>query len=270
MKPNHRFLHSTAISVMFVASLFLAVAVNAQDAVPSAKELAAKLNAGMQDGSAMVRLKMEVRQGSAKTVYQIQVKSRRTSASTEIIYQVLWPKDHKGESLLLRKPANGSLSGTALTLPETLTPISSAKMKDAVFGGDLSYEDLVENFFAWPQQAIVGSETVDRVPCQILESKPGRGDHSSYSRVRSWIDVKRSVPMRIEKYSESGQLARRIDTKRVAEDDRDKRVPASLTVQRPGQGTITEIDGSSVRHDVSYTDADFTPEALRAAASKTK
>lgn len=266
MKSNPRHRHPLFLSAVLLSSIFLAPLVTAQEAAPSAKELAGKMNAGMQDGSAMVRLKMEVRQGSSKSVYQIQVKSRRTSAGTDIVYQVLWPKDHKGESLLLRKPAGGSLSGTSFTLPDTLTPISSAKMKEAVFGGDLSYEDLVENFFAWPQQTIVGSETVDRAPCQILESKPGRNDHSSYSRVRSWIDVKRMVPMRIEKYSESGQVARRIDTKRVVEDDRDKRVPASLTVQRAGQGTITEIDGSSVRHDVSYTDADFTPEALRAAA----
>ena len=85
-------------------------------------------------------------------------------------------------------------------------------MKEAFFGSDLSYEDLVENFFAWDNQAIVGTETVDRVPCQILESKPGKGDRSSYAKVRSWIDVKRLVPLRVEKYLASGQLARRIDT----------------------------------------------------------
>ena len=90
-------------------------------------------------------------------------------------------------------------------------------MKDAVFGSDLTYADLIENFFAWEHQTIVGTETVDRVPCQILESKPGKGDRSIYGRVRSWIDLKRLVPLRVEKYFESGQLARRIDTTRVAE-----------------------------------------------------
>ncbi len=64
------------------------------------------------------------------------------------------------------------------------------------------------------------------------------------ARVRSWIDVKRLVPLRVEKYFESGQLARRIDTTRVAKDDTDRPVAASLMVRRPGQDSVTEIEGS--------------------------
>ena len=135
-----------------------------------------------------------------------------------------------------------------------------------MLGSDLSYEDIVGNFFAWPQQAIVGTDTVDRVACQILESKPGKGDSSSYARVRSWIDMKRIVPLRVEKYSASGQLVKRIDTTRVAEDDTDRKVPASFIVQRPGQASVTELEGSNSKHDVSYSDADFTPAALRSAS----
>jgi len=33
--------------------------------------------------------------------------------------------------------------------------------------------------------------------------------------VRSWIDVRRLLPLRVEKYASSGQLLRRIDTTRV-------------------------------------------------------
>src|SRR5205823_6351089 len=122
--------------------------------------------------------------------------------------------------------------------PDSLGTITSSQMRDAVFGSDLSYEDLVDNFFAWEHQAIVGTETVDRVPCQILESKPGKGDRSIYGRVRSWIDVKRLVPLRVEKYLASGQLARRIETTRVAKDDKDRPIPASLTVRRAGQDSV--------------------------------
>jgi hypothetical protein len=141
-------------------------------------------------------------------------------------------------------------------------------MNDAVFGGDLSYADLIENFFAWERQSIVGTEIVDRVPCQILESRPGKGDHSIYGRVLSWIDLKRLVPLRVEKYLESGQQVRRIDTTRVAEDSTDRKVAANLVVRRPGQDSVTELDGSKSRHDLSLTDSDFTPEALRALATQ--
>ena len=44
---------------------------------------------------------MEVRQpaGGTKTVLQLQLKARRTKAATDIVYQVLWPKERKGESV---------------------------------------------------------------------------------------------------------------------------------------------------------------------------
>ena len=237
----------------------------AQDAVPSARDLAAQLSTNVKDGSSFVRLKMEIRQsaGGPKTALQIQVKARRTKPSTDILYQVLWPKERKGESVLLQKSAGRAPTGKIFVPPSSVQTLSSSQMKEPLLGSDLSYEDIIEDFYAWEQQTIAGTEVVDRVSCQILESKPGKGDRSSYSRVRSWIDVKRMVPLRIEKYSGSGQLVRRIETTRVAKDDTDRPVPASLTVQRGGQDSLSELEGSNSRHDVTYSDYDFTPEGIQ-------
>jgi hypothetical protein len=237
----------------------------AQEAPPSAQELAARLSANVQNGSSFVRLKMEIRHpaSGAKTALQLQMKARRTKGGTDIVYQVLWPKERKGEGFLLQKSVGRAPTGKAFTPPDSLVSISAAQMKEGIFGSDLSYEDIVENFFAWEQQAIVGTETVDRVPCQILESKPGKNDRSSYAKVQSWIDPKKLVPMRVEKYLPPSQLARRIDTTRVAKDDSDRPVPASLIVRRSGQDSITEIEGSNSRNDIVYSDSDFTPEALK-------
>lgn len=251
----------------FLSVTLLLSQVGAQDAAPlSARDLSARLSANLQDGFSSVRLRLEIHgpAGGPKTVLQLQVKARRTTTATDLIYQVLWPKERRGESFLLREAADRASSGTVFVPPDSLLPISSSKMKDAVFGSNLTYEDLLENFFAWEHQAIVGTETVDRVPCQILESRPGKSDRSTSARVRSWIDLKRLVPLRVEKYLESGQLARRIDTTRVAKDDTDRLVPASLSVRRPGQDSVTELEGSNSRHNVSYPENDFTPEALRA------
>ena len=195
---------------------------------------------------------------------QLQIKARRSKTATEVVCQVIWPKERRGESFLLRTMEGGAPSGTYFIPPDSSRSIDSSHMNESVFGSDLSYADFLENFFAWEKQAIVGSEMVDRVSCQILESRPGKGDHSIYGRVLSWIDPKRLVPLRVEKYFEPGQLARRIETRRVAEDDTDRKVAASLTVRSPGQDSVTELDGSKSRHDVSFSDSDFTPEALRA------
>ncbi|MES2920933.1 MAG: outer membrane lipoprotein-sorting protein [Verrucomicrobiota bacterium] len=260
MSPTFHFLRHALLGTALLVSTAVA-----QDAVPSAKDLAAQLNGNIQDGSSVVRLKMEVRQPAAggKMVLQLQVKSQRSKGSVDIVYQILWPKERKGEGFVLRKSGGRAATGSVFTLPDSLVPLTAAKMDDGIFGSDLSYDDLVENFFAWDNQAIVGTETVDRVPCQILESKPGGGDRSGYSKVRSWIDTKRMIPLRVEKYSGSGKLSKRIDTTKVAKDDTGKSVAASFSLQRSGKDSVTEIEGSNIKHDVSFTAADFTPEALR-------
>lgn len=257
------------LRTVLCVSALLAPALRAQETAPTASDLAARLSEALQDNASLVRLKIESRSApnSPKSVVQVQVKARRTKAATELVYTVLWPKERKGEAFLLRKQPGRPASGAVFTPPDSLRTLSAAQMQEGVFGSDLSYEDLVENFYAWDKQEIAGTEVVDRVPCQILESKPGPNQRSTYGRVRSWIDPKRMVPLRIEKYLTSGALARTIETTRVAKDDTDRPVPASFTVRRAGQSSTTDLEGSNSRHDVTLSDADFTPEALRAAAA---
>lgn len=251
-------------AILLGVSLF-AMELRAENPAPTAAALAASLSSSLQDGSSVVRLKLEVRQPTAgrPTVLQLQVKSRRTKTATELVYQVLWPKERKGESFLVRKTPGNAASGSIFLLPNTLRPLTAAQLREGIFGSDLTYEDLAENFYAWERQTLVGTENIGRVACQILESKPGKSDNSGYAVVRSWIDPQKMVPMRIEKFVSGGQMARRIETTRVAEDDSDRLVPASFSVQRPGKDSVTELDGSKSRHGVTLTDADFSPEGLR-------
>lgn len=251
----------SVIQVACAVALFPITSVMAQDAAPSAKELAAQLAANVTDGASFVRLKLEVNPaGGSKSTMQVQIKARRTPQGSDVLYQILFPKERKGESVLLQKSSRGT-SGKVLVPGKTVQNLSAGQMKEPLFGSDLAYEDVIDNFFSWPQQTLVGTEVLDRVTCQILESKPGGS--SSYGKVRSWIDTKRMVPLRVEKYASSGQLVRRIETTRVAKDDKDRPVPASLTVKREGNGSVSEFDGTSSRHDVIYTDADFTVEGAQ-------
>jgi hypothetical protein len=229
----------------------------------TANDLASRLSALRQDGASYVRLRMEIK-GATKETLQLQIKERRTKNSSEVVYQVLYPKERKGESVLLRKIGNRPASGSVFVPPNTLRPIDD--LKEPLLGSDLSYEDVVDNFFAWDQQAIVGTEEVDGVNCPILESKPGEGQRSIYGSVRSWIDVRRLVPLRVEKYARSGQLLRRIDTTRVVA-DAGHQIPAHLAVGGARPDSSTLLDGSRIRHNVTYTDRDFTIEGLKEIAT---
>lgn len=248
-----------------LAALGLSSAGYAQEGGVTAQSLATQLSATVLDNASAVRLKMEFSPGAGgeKVVLQLEAKARRNAAASEMLYRVLWPKERKGEGFVLRKAANQVATGTVFTPPDAVKSLAVGEMKEGIFGSGLSYEDLVGNFFGWGSQAIVGTEVVNRVPCQILESKPGKGDHSSYASVRSWIDAKRMVPIRIEKFGSGGALVSRIVTTRVAKDDTGRQVPASFTVQRAGQEAVTVIEGSNSKHDVTFSDADFTVEALK-------
>ena len=255
------------------ASLFLcliplaSLAADAESSALTAPELASRLSAKQQDGNALIRLRMEL-PGDAKSVLQLQIKSRASRAGTDLVYQVLFPKERKGEAVLLRR-SGSRVTGTLFTPPDKVRPLAAAQLDEALFGSDLSYEDVIDNFFAWDQQAIVGNEVVDRVNCTILESKPGQREHSSYSSVRTWVDTRRMVPLRIEKYSGPSRMLRRIDTTRVVNDDKGRPIPANLSIRGP-RGTVTELDGSRIKHGVTFSDAEFLPQGLGEIGSSPK
>src|SRR5207253_4480686 len=227
-------------------------------AADTASDLAAKLRA-KQSGSMFVRIRMEIGSGEKQTL-QIQIKSRVSDAGGDIVYQILFPKERKGESILLHRFGH-KFSGTLFTLPNNLRSVGSAEMKQSLFGSDLSYEDIIDSPFAWSQQPIVGTENMDGTPCQILESKPGKGHTSSYSSVKSWVESRRLVPLRIEKYDSSGQVVRRINTTRVLLEGGDS-LPVDLKVYGPGS-SVTHITGSRLKRGVTYADSEFTPEGLK-------
>jgi hypothetical protein len=227
----------------------------------SAAELADRMNASSQ-GSALIRTKLEVRSlDGAKRVLQLQIKQRRTKTTTDLVYQVLWPNERKGEAVILRQAGSAS-KGSIIVPQQPARAIKASQMDEGLFDSDLSYQDAVENFFAWKKQAVIGSEVINGVNCQILESKPDTNSASIYAKVRSWIDPHRFVPMRIEKYSSSGELIRRIDITRVARDERHNPIPASLTVHGPRKNSVTEFNGARIDQDVKFTDADFTAAGI--------
>lgn len=247
-----------AVSLLVAALL----AAETEPSTISAGELAARMSAARQ-GNAVIRARLEVRSpAGGKRVLQLQIKERRTATAADLVYLVQWPKERKGEAVFLHQDSDGAPRGTVVVPSAPPRTLEASQMDGGLFGSDLSYQDAIENFFAWKDQAITGSEAVDGVACQILESKPGKSGVSVYGRVRSWIDVRRLVPMRIEKYSAAGQVVRRIDTTYVGRDQHDRFIPAKLTVRGSSKDSITEFDGARIEQGMQFTDRDFTPEAV--------
>jgi hypothetical protein len=252
-----RLMSGTVAAIIGLAGVFSARGAEKPSSI-TPSDLASRLSS-LRDGVLYVRLRMEIKGAAAETL-QLQIKERRTSNSSEVVYQVLYPKERKGESVLLQKMGNLPVRGSVFLPPNSVRPIDDPK--EPLFGSDLSYEDVVDNFFAWEQQAIAGAEVINDVTCSILESKPGKDEHSIYGSVRSWIDLRRLIPLRVEKYDSSGQLLRRIDTTRVVA-SAGEHYPADLAVSGARPGSSTLLNGSRIGRKVIYTDRDFTIEGLK-------
>src|SRR4051794_40690783 len=118
----------------------LAVPFPAFAADPAASGLAGKVRA-KENGSNFIRIRM----GSGNEALQLQIKSRVSAATSDIVYQILFPKERKGESVLLHR-SGGKFSGTLFAPPDSF---KSIEMNQALFGSDLSYEDIIDSPFAW-------------------------------------------------------------------------------------------------------------------------
>jgi outer membrane lipoprotein-sorting protein len=249
--------------------LFLSLVIVSSAAELSPKDLASAVSA-KQEGVSYVRLRMQVKPSgnAAEETLQLQIKERRTKTATDLVYQVLWPQPRKGESVLLHLEADRSASGSLFTPPDKSQTLTASQLREPFFGSDLSYLDVIEDPLSWANQTITGTEVVNGVNCTVLESKPNKGQ-SEYAKVRSWIDPNRLVQMRIEKYLPSGELRVRIETTRVSNDDKGRPIPANLAVQSPQKASVTELDGSRIKHNVMFSDAEFTPEGLKQVSAPT-
>ena len=190
---------------------------------------------------------------------QVKILSRRNAVSSEVVYEVMWPADHKGERVLLRQRRGGSVEGQVFTPPDKRGNINRSQLLDTLLGTDMALADAVENFFAWRSQSFVGRENIGSADCVILESKPGPNDSSPYGAVRSWIDLRRMATLRVEKSDKAGRLVRRIDSSQIVKDDIGRSVPLSMTVRRVPGDSVTEIEGSALRHDAILSPGDFDP-----------
>lgn len=249
---NHRF---TARGFFATGLGLVALPLFALAAGP-APDLASQLRA-KEEGSTFVRVRMQKTNGET---FQLQIKSRVSRDSSDVVYQILFPKERKGEAVLLHR-SEEKFTGTMFTPPNSVKPIGSGQINQPLFGSDLSYEDIIDSPYRWNRQAIVATEVIDGTSCQVLESKPGKEHRSSYSSVKTWVDARRLVPLRIEKYDATGKMVQRINTTRILLDGNES-LPADLKVYGPN-GTVTEITGSRIKRNVNYADAEFTPEGLK-------
>jgi hypothetical protein len=237
---------------------------------PVARQLiTAVLEAGKTTGL-RVRSKLIVTTSNPeqRDVKQLLIKSRSDGKNTDTLYQILWPAEFKGQSLLVKKSPGHSVSGVLFEPPDTVKKLTSALMAQSFFGSDLLIEDLAEDFWEWPSQKTVGEEMVKDKTCKIVESRPGSSASTSYSLVKTWISPELALPLRVEKYGKDRRLVRRIMADRIMNVD-NHWTAATIIVDSARAGSRTTLEGSKADRDLALPAADFTIEAVKREAQAT-
>jgi len=246
---------------LFLLSLCVVSSATAQQY--SAAQLIAAVKAGAPEGGVYARLRMEHSVGGGKaSVLQVQVKRRPgTDGGTDQLYQLLYPKERKGEGLLIH--INGrQFSGATFVPGAGAKSLTGSSAGEALFGTALTIEDLRASFLGWPSQTITGQEKIGSVPCTIVESKPDASGKGAVC-ARSWIDATRLVTLRLQFFiGGTDKIVKDVETHKVTRGKSGRYIPVSFTVTDHETGASTKVEGVRSDSGLNYTDADFSPQAL--------
>jgi hypothetical protein len=123
----------------------------------------------------------------------------RGNGETVYLLRFLAPDDIAGTGLLSINKADGS-NDQSLYLPalDRVRRIAGDRKGGRFVGSDLYYEDLQERKPSLDRHRIVGQETVDGVPCQVLESVPLDASSSVYRKRLSWVDPATAMVLRVD------------------------------------------------------------------------
>ena len=123
----------------------------------------------------------------------------KTKGETVNLIRFTDPEDIAGTGLLSLDKADGK-SEQWLYLPalDRVRRISGDRKGGRFVGSDIYYEDLQERKPAEDRHRMVGTETINGVLCNILESIPVDPDNSVYRKRVSWIDPKILMALRVD------------------------------------------------------------------------
>lgn len=232
----------------------------------TAEQLLAGVKAARPSGGIYARLRMaHTAHGASKpAILQVQVKRRiADSGRSEHLYQLLFPADRKGEGVLLRING-GQFTGGTYNPTIGISVLKPSDRRTGLFQTALSVDDVIAEFLDWPNQKLVGSETLGNIPCHIIESKAPAGSASTARLVRSWIDAKRFVTQKMEIFgTDPNKPIKSVLTEKVLRSKTGYFIPAGFTVTDHTTGASTQVEGVRSDSGLSFSDSDFADAALQ-------
>jgi hypothetical protein len=196
-----------------------------------------------------------------KDTRQLLIKTTRDGEKTKTLYQVLWPREFAGDSILIEDSGDHHPKGF-LYQKKVATPLTNQMLEAPFFGSDLRIEDVIEAFWYWPSRRLAGAETIDKRDCLIVELRPGPDSATQYSMVKVWVAPEISLPMKLQFFARDGRLVKTVTTDRVVKEGK-VWLSAVLKIQPAGSKSQTVLEGTKSERDLQLPSGDFTLDAIK-------
>ncbi|MFK8048159.1 MAG: outer membrane lipoprotein-sorting protein [Halioglobus sp.] len=173
------------------------------------------------------------------------------------------PNDIAGTGLLtLDYKGDNSTQWLYLPALDRVRRISSSRKGGHFVGSDFYYEDLMDREVDMDRHKLLGSEVIDEIQCQRLESVPVDPSNSVYSKRVSWINPETLVPLRVDFFKENKLTpVKRLTAKKI-ELIQDHWTVFESTMENLESGSYTQLITSQIVYDQGLPDELFTQRAL--------
>lgn len=177
------------------------------------------------------------------------------------------PPEVKGTAFL-SFTHKGKAADQWLYLPELqrVRQINSSTRNQSFVGTDLTYHDLdiLTEMTSWTEadaaSSLRGEETIDGVPCHVIELAAKRED-IGYKKIVLWLGTADLVPRKLEFYGDDDAPAKSILQRDVREVGKIP-VAYATTVETPASGSSTQVTVVETQFNQKLGDDAFTQRAL--------
>lgn len=232
---------------------------------PDAKALVDRILEAQHTRGFVIRAKLSVTEGDSRKAAQLRIKCRRDESGTRLLYQVLWPVADKGAALYLENFGKKNLSGFFFTPPDKVEQLGRDALATSYLDSDFNVEDLLDDFWEWPDRKAGAEEEAGREKCRIVNLRPPADAITNYSLVRAWISEEKAVPLRLLKFDRQGQAAKEFLVQKIVQNEKFW-FPMETIIQKPGGTRQTTFEISRGDRDVEVPVSDFSLEAIKKAA----
>lgn len=158
-----------------------------------------------RDVSSTGRMELIDRSGKKRSRELVTYRLERGKNEFVAMIRFLAPEDIAGTGLLTVDKADGA-NEQWLYLPalDRVRRIAGDRKGGRFVGSDILYEDLQTRRPQSDRHRLVGKETLNGVPCEVLESTPIDLASSVYTKRLSWVDPQTAMVLRVDYFEKDG------------------------------------------------------------------